>query len=160
MVYIFCVSSRRRHTRCALVTGVQTCALPISYTGTGLYEGKGKVEDLRLIATLYPETIHIVARKDAGIESVADLRGKRVSLDEPGSGTIVDARIVLAAYGLTETDVSVANLKPGTTGDRLREGAIEAYSSVRVSPTGSAPHMDTSRRLPLSPTTAAAAHTP
>src|SRR3546814_2871702 len=66
-----------------------------AYTGTGLYEGKGKVEDLRLIATLYPETIHIVARKDAGIESVADLKGKRVSLDEPGSGTIVDARIVL-----------------------------------------------------------------
>src|SRR3546814_13585607 len=70
-----------------------------AYTGTGLYEGKGKVEDLRLIATLYPETIHIVARKDAGIEPVADLRGKSVSLDEPGSGTIVDARIVLAAHG-------------------------------------------------------------
>src|SRR3546814_19764932 len=123
MVYIFCVSSRRRHTRCALVTGVQTCALPISYTGTGLYEGKGKVEDLRLIATLYPETIHIVARKDAGIESVADLRGKRVSLDEPGSGTIVDARIVLAAYGLTADDVAADSLKPGPAGDRPRSGA-------------------------------------
>ena len=44
-----------------------------AHTGTGLYDGKGKVEDLRLIATLYPETIHLVARKDAGIKSVADL---------------------------------------------------------------------------------------
>ncbi|MDA5641441.1 TAXI family TRAP transporter solute-binding subunit, partial [Agrobacterium sp. ST15.13.013] len=49
-----------------------------AHSGTGLYEGKGKVEDLRLIATLYPETIHLVARKDAGIKSVADLKGKRV----------------------------------------------------------------------------------
>ncbi|MEC6999734.1 TAXI family TRAP transporter solute-binding subunit [Brucella abortus] len=56
-----------------------------AYNGTGLYDGKGKVEDLRLLATLYPETIHIVARKDANIKSVADLKGKRVSLDEPGS---------------------------------------------------------------------------
>src|SRR3546814_15460792 len=63
-----------------------------AYTGTGLYEGKGKVEDLRLIATLYPETIHIVARKDAGIESVADLKGKPGSLDESGQGTNADTR--------------------------------------------------------------------
>src|SRR5438046_7136398 len=63
-----------------------------AYTGTGVYEGKPKVADLRLIANLYPETIHVVARKGAGIKSVADLKGKRVSLDEPGSGTLVDAR--------------------------------------------------------------------
>jgi uncharacterized protein len=43
-----------------------------AYTGTGLYEGKPKVQDLRVIATLYPETVHIVARKDANIKSVAE----------------------------------------------------------------------------------------
>jgi len=73
-----------------------------AYTGTGLYEGRGKVEDLRLIATLFPETLHIVARADSGIKSVKDLKGKRVSIDEPGSGTIVDSRLVLASFGLTE----------------------------------------------------------
>jgi len=97
-----------------------------AYTGTGLYEGKGKVEDLRLIATLYPETIHLVARKGANIKSVADLKGKRVSLDEPGSGTLVDARLVLTAFGLTEKDVHAEYLKPGPAGDRLRDGALDA----------------------------------
>ena len=64
-------------------------------TGTGLWEGQPAVEKLRLIANLYPESIHLVARKDAGIASVADLKGKKVSLDEPGSGTLVDAKIIL-----------------------------------------------------------------
>ena len=93
-------------------------------TGTGLYDGKPKVEELRLIATLYPETIHLVARADAGIKSVKDLKGKHVSLDEPGSGTIVDARLVLAAYGLSEKDIKPEYLKPGPAGERLQDLVI------------------------------------
>jgi len=107
-----------------------------AYTGTGVYEGKPKVGDLRLIANLYPETIHIVARKGAGIKSVADLRGKRVSLDEPGSGTLVDARIVLAAYGLTEKDIKAEYLKPNQAGDKIRDGGLDAYFFVGGYPTG------------------------
>ncbi|PYE86806.1 TAXI family TRAP transporter solute-binding subunit [Phyllobacterium leguminum] len=122
-----------------------------AYTGTGLYEGKGKVEDLRLIATLYPETIHIVARKDAGIKSVADLKGKRVSIDEPGSGTIVDARIVLEAYGLTEKDIKAEHLKPGPSGERLQDGALDAYFFVGGYPTGAISELATSKGISLVP---------
>jgi TRAP transporter TAXI family solute receptor len=68
-----------------------------AYTGTGTFEGKAKAADLRLIATLYPESIHLVVRKGSGIKSVADLRGKRVSMDEPGSGTLVDVRLIMGA---------------------------------------------------------------
>ena len=107
-----------------------------AYTGTGVYEGKPKVGELRLIANLYPETIHIVARKGAGIKSVADLRGKRVSLDEPGSGTLVDARIVLAAYGITEKDIKAEYLKPNQAGDKIRDGGLDAYFFVGGYPTG------------------------
>ncbi|MGF7161154.1 hypothetical protein FHS85_002789 [Rhodoligotrophos appendicifer] len=124
-----------------------------AYNGTGLYEGKPKVEDLRLIATLYPETIHIVARKDAGIKSVADLKGKRVSIDEPGSGTIVDARLVLAAYGITEKDISPEYLKPGPAGDRLRDGALDAYFFVGGYPTGAISELATSSGITLVPIT-------
>jgi TRAP transporter TAXI family solute receptor len=124
-----------------------------AYSGTGLYEGKGKVEDLRLIATLYPETIHIVARTDAGITSVADLRGKRVSLDEPGSGTLVDARIVLAAYGLSEEDVEAEYLKPGPAGERLRDGALDAFFFVGGYPTGAISELATSSGITLVPIT-------
>jgi len=107
-----------------------------AYTGTGVYEGKPKVADLRLIANLYPETVHIVARKGAGISSVSDLKGKRVSLDEPGSGTLVDARIVLAAYGITEKDIKAEYLKPNQAGDKIRDGGLDAFFFVGGYPTG------------------------
>lgn len=124
-----------------------------AYTGTGLFEGKGKVTNLRAIATLYPETIHLVARKDAGITSVKDLKGKRVSLDEPGSGTLVDARIVLGAYGLSEKDIKAEYLKPGPAGDRLRDGALDAYFFVGGYPTGAISELATSTGIALVPIT-------
>lgn len=124
-----------------------------AHTGTGLYEGKGKVEDLRLIATLYPETLHLVARKDAGIKSVADLKGKRVSIDEPGSGTIVDARIVLSAFGLSESDIKAEHMKPGPAGERLRDGGLDAYFFVGGYPAGAISELATSTGIALVPIT-------
>ena len=124
-----------------------------AYTGTGLYEGRPKVESLRLIATLYPETIHLVARKDANIKSVADLKGKRVSLDEPGSGTLVDARLVLGAFGLTEKDIRPEYLKPGPAGDRLKDGALDAFFFVGGYPTGAISELATSSGIALVPIT-------
>jgi TRAP transporter TAXI family solute receptor len=106
-----------------------------AYTGTGVYEGKPKVADLRLIANLYPETIHLVARKGANIKSVADLKGKRVSLDEPGSGTLVDAKLVLGAYGITEKDIKPEYLKPNQAGDKMRDGGLDAFFFVGGYPT-------------------------
>ena len=122
-----------------------------AYTGTGLFEGKGRIEGLRAIATLYPETIHLVARKDSGIASVKDLKGKRVSLDEPGSGTLVDARIVLGAFGLSEKDVKAEHLKPGPAGDRLRDGALDAFFFVGGYPTGAISELATSSGITLVP---------
>ncbi|WP_181707664.1 TAXI family TRAP transporter solute-binding subunit [Chthonobacter rhizosphaerae] len=124
-----------------------------AYTGTGLFADQGKVEDLRLIATLYPETIHLVAAKGSGIKSVADLKGKRVSLDEPGSGTLVDARLVLGAFGLSEDDVEAEYLKPGPAGDRLRDGALDAYFFVGGYPTGAISELATSSGIELVPIT-------
>jgi TRAP transporter TAXI family solute receptor len=66
---------------------------------------------------------------------VADLKGKRVSLDEPGSGTLVDARIILGAYGLTEKDITPEYLKPNQAGDKLRDGGLDAFFFVGGYPT-------------------------
>lgn len=107
-----------------------------AYTGTGIYEGKGAVEELRAMANLYPETIHLVARKGAGIKSVKDLKGKRVSLDEPGSGTIVDARIILEAYGLTEKDVKADYIKPNPSIDKIKDNQLDAFFIVAGYPIG------------------------
>jgi TRAP transporter TAXI family solute receptor len=107
-----------------------------AHTGTGVFEGKPRILSLRAIANLYPESIHLVARKGAGIRSVADLKGRRVSLDEPGSGTLVDARIILAAYGLGEGDLQAEHLKPNLAGDRIKDGVLDAFIFVGGYPAG------------------------
>jgi TRAP transporter TAXI family solute receptor len=107
-----------------------------AYSGTGTFEGKPKAQDLRLIATLYPESIHLVARKGAGIKSVADLKGKRVSMDEPGSGTLVDVRLILGAYGMTDKDIKAEYLKPNQAGDKLKDGGLDAFFFVGGAPAG------------------------
>ena len=107
-----------------------------AYSGTGVYEGKPKVADLRLIATLYPESVHLVARKGSGIKTVSDLKGKRVALDEPGSGTLVDAKMILAAYGLSEADIKPEYVKPNQAGDKMKDGALDAFFFVGGAPAG------------------------
>jgi TRAP transporter TAXI family solute receptor len=107
-----------------------------AYSGKGVYEGKPKVADLRLIATLYPESVHLVARKGSGIKTVFDLKGKRVALDEPGSGTLVDAKLILAAYGLSESDIKPEYVKPNQAGDKMKDGALDAFFFVGGSPAG------------------------
>lgn len=108
-----------------------------AYTGTGIYEGRPPVDNLRAIANLYPESIHLVARKGSGISSVGDLAGKRVSLDEPGSGTLVDARIILDAFGLSEDDVEAEYVKPSVAVGRMQDDALDAFIIVAGYPTGS-----------------------
>jgi uncharacterized protein len=98
-----------------------------AYTGTGVYEGKPKVEELRSIANLYPETVHVVVRKSLGAKSIADLKGKKVSLDEPGSGTLINAKAILAAYGLTEKDVVAEFLKPNQAAEKMKDGSVDAF---------------------------------
>jgi TRAP transporter TAXI family solute receptor len=108
-----------------------------AYTGTGIYDADGRVDNLRAIASLYPESIHLVARKGSGITSVKDLKDKRVSLDEPGSGTLVDARIILAAYGLSERDVEADYIKPTPAIGKIKDDLLDAFIIVAGYPTGS-----------------------
>ena len=107
-----------------------------AYNGTMTFEGRPKMSELRLIANLYPESIHLVVKKGSGIKTVADLKGKRVGLDEPGSGTLINARMVLAAYGLKETDIKPEYIKPNQSGDKLKDGALDAFFFTGGSPAG------------------------
>lgn len=107
-----------------------------AYTGTGIWDGKEPAEKLRAIASLYPESIHLIASAKSGIASVADLAGKRVSLDEPGSGTLVDALIILEAAGLSEDDIKPDYLKPDQSADRMKDGQLDAFFFVGGYPAG------------------------
>lgn len=105
-----------------------------AYNGTGPFSARGKQDQLRVIANLYPEAVHLVARKDAGIKSVEDLRGKNVSLDEFGSGTLPNARMVLAAYDVREDDINAYYLKPDRAGQKLAQGELDAFFFVGGTP--------------------------
>lgn len=104
--------------------------------GTGIFEGKPAIPGLRLIANLYPESVHVVVKKGSGIKSVADLKGKRVALDEPGSGTLVNARAILAAYGVTEKDIKPEYIKPNQAGDKMKDGSLDAFFFTGGAPAG------------------------
>lgn len=105
-----------------------------AYYGEELFNDGGPLTSLRAIANLYPETIHLVVRSGAGIKTVADLKGKRVSLDRKGSGTRVDALLVLGAFGLSADDVEDVAMAPGAAVDALREGEIDAWFFVAGTP--------------------------
>ncbi len=107
-----------------------------AYTGTGIYEGKPKVEELRAIANLYPESVHIVVKKGGGIKSIADLKGKRVSIDEPGSGTLVNAKALMAAYGVTEKDIKPEYLKQQQSSEKFKDGTLDAFFQTTGFPQG------------------------
>lgn len=122
-----------------------------AYTGTGTMEGQEPAKDLRTIAALFEEHIHLVALADSGINSVKDLKGKRVSLDEPGSGTYVDANLILEANGLSVLDVTAEALKGNAASEALRNGKIDAFFVVAGYPTGSLVELSSAAKIKLVP---------
>ncbi|CAA7615019.1 31 kDa immunogenic protein [Candidatus Terasakiella magnetica] len=101
-----------------------------AYHGTGIYKGKGAVPNLRAIASLYPESLHLVARKDAKIHSVRDLKGKRVSFGDKDSAEMVHGRLLLTAFGLPESQIKISAMKPGPASDALAAGTLDAMLVV------------------------------
>ncbi|WP_299398080.1 TAXI family TRAP transporter solute-binding subunit [Pelagibius sp.] len=98
-----------------------------AYSGVGAFSEEGRQTSLRAIANLYPESFHIVVRKDSGIETVRDLSGHRVAIDEAGSGTLVGAKLVLEAFGLDGDAVSVTYLKSDDAIEKLVDGELDAF---------------------------------
>lgn len=101
--------------------------------GDEMFGGK-PVTGLRAAANLFPETVHVVARRDRGLDSIADLRGRAVSLGELGSGTLPLARSLLNAYGLGRRDIVADYLSPQAASQRLREGSLDAFVMVAGQP--------------------------
>lgn len=93
--------------------------------GTELFEGK-KVEGLKCLATLYPETCQLMTLKGTGIASVADLKGKKVAVGAAGSGVEANARQILKAAGLTYEDIDEQYLSFAEAASGLKDGNIDA----------------------------------
>lgn len=114
---------------------VQNDVMYYAYTGTDLFEGQ-KTEDFAAVATLYPEFCQIIASKSSGIKTVADLKGKTVSVGDAGSGVEFNAKQILAAYGIDmEKDITKQNLGFGPSADALKDEKIDAFFCVAGIPT-------------------------
>lgn len=122
-----------------------------AYTGTGTMEGSEPATDLRTIAALFEEHIHLVTLEGSGINSVADVKGKRVSVDEPGSGTYVDAGLILEAFGMTLEDIQEENLKGSAATEALRNGKVDALFIVAGYPTGALVELASAADMKLVP---------
>ncbi|MBB3190534.1 TAXI family TRAP transporter solute-binding subunit [Halomonas cerina] len=119
-----------------------------AYTGTGDFEGR-QVEDVRALASLYPNAVQIVTLADSGIESLSDLKGKTVSVGAPGSGTELNARAVLEANGITYDDIEARRLNFNETADAIRDGDIDAGFWSVGPPTSSILNLATTRDIRL-----------
>lgn len=100
----------------------------ISYyavNGTEMFS-ENKIDGLRAISTIYPETCQLVTLEKFGIETVADLKGKRVAVGDKGSGVEANARQILNAYGITYDDIKVQYLSFAEAANGLKDGNIDA----------------------------------
>jgi TRAP transporter TAXI family solute receptor len=88
---------------------------------------KTPLKKLRAIATIYPNYIQVVARADTGIKSLADLKGKKVSVGAPKSGTELNARAIFAAAGITYKDFAKTEYLPfGESVELIKNRQLDA----------------------------------
>jgi hypothetical protein len=98
-----------------------------AYQGMTLAAFKDKpVKAMGGVFTIYPELVHIVASQASGVKSVGDLKGKRVVLGPPGSGTEQNALQVLEIHGAREADVRAERIDAAAAADQLKDGRVDA----------------------------------
>lgn len=113
---------------------VQSDVMAYAWNGTRSFESDGKVDDFRVVAGLYAEAVQLVTMNPE-IKTVADLKGKAVSIGAPGSGVYFNAMDVLAAAGLSESDIKAQYLSFADSTDGLKDGKIDAAFIVAGAPT-------------------------
>lgn len=124
----------------ALVSGeieaglIQADMGSMAYHAMGPFAGQKEFKGIRAVASLYPEKFQIIVRRDANIRQVEDLKGKRISLDEMGSGTLSVMRILLAAHNLSEKDLVPVYLKPMFTEEKMISGELQGFVMMAGTP--------------------------
>ncbi|BDW84569.1 TAXI family TRAP transporter solute-binding subunit [Roseicyclus marinus] len=117
-----------------------------AYAGTGRFEGQ-QLPMVRGLASLYANMVQIVTLDGSGITSLDDLRGKRVSIGAPGSGTEVNAAAILSANGISYDDIEEQRLNFNETADALANGDIDAGFWSVGAPTSSILNLSTTNNI-------------
>lgn len=111
-----------------------------AYNGTSEFEGV-RFDKLRAVFSVHSETFNVIARKDSGIRTLDDLKGKRINFGNPGSGQRATMEVVMAAKGWTLDDFAlVSELRPSEQASALGENKVDAIIYVAGHPNGSIQH--------------------
>jgi TRAP transporter TAXI family solute receptor len=121
-----------------------------AWDGTRSFEKEGKISSFRTVAGLYAESVQLVTM-DPSIKSVADLKGKSVSIGAPGSGVYFNAIDVLTAAGLTENDIKAQYQSFADSADALKDKKIDAAFIVAGAPTPAITELATTNEAYLVP---------
>jgi len=105
--------------------------------GMAEWKDKGSQKDLRAVFTIHPESITLVAADDSGINSIQDLKGKRVNIGNPGSGQRQNSIDALEVAGLAwKSDITAEGVKAAEAPGLLQDGRIDAFFYTVGHPNG------------------------
>lgn len=120
------------------------------YAVNGLEMFKDKAfADIRGLVTLYNETCQVITLADKGINSIADLKGKRVAVGAAGSGAEANARQILEAAGLSYSDLTAQYLSFAEAANNLKDGNIDAAFVTAGFPTAAVQDIAASRKVAM-----------
>jgi len=114
---------------------VQTDIAYYASKGELMFDGD-KIDNVSAIGALYPETVQLITLEKNGIKTYEDLKGKKVSVGAPGSGTYANAEQLLEIHGLTMDDIKPQSLDFGESQESLQAGQIDAAFITAGTPTG------------------------
>jgi TRAP transporter TAXI family solute receptor len=108
-----------------------------AYNGTSKFEAQGAFKDLRAVFSVHPEPVTILARRDSGVTHIDQLKGKRLNIGNPGSGTRATWEVIEEALGWNRKDLKLAaELKSAETGQALCDNKIDSYFWLVGHPSG------------------------
>jgi uncharacterized protein len=126
---------------------VQSDTIDFAFTGTEVF--KEKLTKMTALAVLYPEVIHVVVRGDLGIQSFSGLRGKKIGVGAPGSGTEANFRQLLSVHQMKKEDVSVQYLSFAESADQFKDNRIDAFMVTGGVPTSAIMDVATQRSIKI-----------
>jgi len=99
-----------------------------AFNGTSKFKDQGAYKDLRAVFSVHPEPVTIIASDSSGVKNITDLKGKRLNIGNPGSGTRGTWEVLEAALGWQRSDLKLASeMKSAETGQAVCDGKIDAY---------------------------------
>lgn len=106
-----------------------------AYHGLAEWEGKPQ-KKLRSVFSIHPEAITLIASVDSGIKTIADIKGKKINLGNPGSGQLQNSKDVLEAVGLSENDITPFYVKAVEAPGLVQDGRIDGFFYTVGHPNG------------------------